>query len=259
MRSGSSSSRRHGGKYIGTTSRGKIWITRSEPGATRLADVLEQAGYGAWLGPVLQIEPLQLAPIDVAPNLVVVLSEHAAVFGQALPWRSWAAAGSQVFAVGERTAGALAPLGVSAISPNQSSSEGLLAELLPASTVAGQQVLLLAGEGGRDTLRQELTMRGANVQEMSLYRRVPTAQLAVPSDQIGGVCVSSGDGLLAAAELWAKSSSRVEMPVFVPSQRVVELARGIGWHNAYNCAGAGPAAVLETLATHYRVNAQAGD
>ena len=141
-------------------------------------------------------------------------------------------------------------LGVSALVPRQASSEGLLAEFLQTPAVAHRKVLLLAGVGGRDTLRQELTTSGADVAEMALYRRVAVDRLAVPASTIGAICVSSGDGLQAAYRLWQRCASRNDLPVYAPSARVVKLARGIGWHNAYNCGGAGSAAVLDALKAH---------
>lgn len=236
--------------------KGCLWLTRSQPGAQRLAEQLAGAGYASWSGPVLAIQrsPPVLAasawPLASA-ELVVVLSEHAVLHGQTLPWQGWAAAGTQVMAVGDRTAATLAQRGVVAQSPALSSSEGLLEELLPQALVQQRRVLLLAGYQGRDSLAQELRARGADVVELPLYRRVPVAELQVPVAKIGALVASSGDGMAAADQLWRAAGGVPTLPVFVPSVRVVELAKGFGWPNAYNCEGASPHRVVAALQSRY--------
>src|SRR5690606_1108339 len=84
-----------------------------------------------------------------------------------------AATGCDWFAVGAGSAAPLRAAGVSVPGPDQdATSEGLLA--LPAfAQVAGQRVLVIRGEGGRDVLRAGLVARGARVSFCELYRRVP--------------------------------------------------------------------------------------
>lgn len=239
---------------------GNLWLTRSQPGAQRLARQLADARFGSWVGSVLAIQrtPNQRTetvatgawPLASA-ELVVVLSEHAVLHGQTLPWQGWVAAGAQVMAVGDRTATALAQRGVVAQAPQRSSSEGLLAELLPQSLVHGRRVLLLAGHQGRDSLAQGLRARGAMVTELPLYQRVPVTDLNLPRRAIGALVVSSGDGMAAVDQLWRSAGGMPTLPVFVPSDRVLALAKGFGWLNAYNCEGASPNRVVATLQARY--------
>ena len=55
----------------------KVWITRSEPGASRLARVLSERGLEPVVAPMVGIEPLDVTP-PAAASVCVVLSEHAA-------------------------------------------------------------------------------------------------------------------------------------------------------------------------------------
>lgn len=236
--------------------KGHLWLTRSQPGAQRLAEELAGAGFASWTGSVLAIQRSQPVPQASAwplasAELVVVLSEHAVLHGQTLPWQGWAAAGAQIMAVGDRTAATLAQRGVVAQSPRFSSSEGLLEELLPQALVQQRRVLLLAGHQGRDSLSRELRARGADVVELPLYKRVPVAQLELPVAKIGALVASSGDGMEAADQLWRAAGGVPTLPVFLPSVRVVELAKGFGWPNAYNCEGAGPHRVIATLQSRF--------
>ena len=237
---------------------GRLWLTRSQPGAQRLAQQLAAAGFNSWVGPVLTIQRSTDVPQPgrnawplASAELVVVLSEHAVLHGQGLPWQAWVAAGTQIMAVGARTAAALAQRGVVAQAPRRSSSEGLLEELLPKARVQQRRVLLLAGHQGRDSLAQGLKARGASVVEWPLYRRVAVTKLQVPINTIGALVVSSGDGMAAADQLWRAAGGTPTLPVFVPSLRVVELAKGFGWPNAYNCEGASPQRVVATLQARY--------
>ena len=79
-------------------------------------------------------------------------------------------------AIGQGTVRALAAHGVhGCIAPEQRfDSEALLAlPELQAERVAGQRVLILRGDGGRELLAETLSARGALVDLVSCYRRLP--------------------------------------------------------------------------------------
>ena len=138
-----------------------VWITRSEPGASRLAARLEAAGYLPLTAPVMAIEPIAVSPPADPFDAAVFVSEQAVAPGLAALARAGVdPAEVQVFAVGPRTAKVLREHGISARYPEPASSEGLLG-LSELVEVSGRGVLLLCGEGGRDLLERELAGRGA--------------------------------------------------------------------------------------------------
>jgi len=106
-----------------------------------------------------------------------------------------------VAAVGEGTARALREFGIDRIHvPERFTSEGIL-ELPALAAVAGSQVIIFRGSGGRELLGQALSARGAHVEYAECYRRVrPDADADAlvrqwNDGQVQIVSVTSNDGL----------------------------------------------------------------
>ncbi len=217
----------------------RVWVTRSEPGASRLVEALESAGFEALAAPVLDIEPVAFQPPAGHFDLALFVSAAAARLAATLLRRCF----DQAYAVGQATAAELALCGVQAIIARTESSEGLLAEL-PA--VAGKRILLVAGIGGRDTLPRALAARQAEVARLAVYRRAPITPIIDPS-LLDCLVVSSGDGFRQAAQVWLAAAGPRDAPVLTPSKRVADMAQAIGMTNVTQTAGASPEAVLAGL------------
>ena len=221
-----------------------IWITRSEPGATALAQAVEAAGLKSFKAPVLRISPLAFAAPRRRFDAAIFLSAQGArLAAQAVQGRF-----DQAFAVGRRTRQALAELGVEAIAAEVESSEGLLA-VLP--EVKDQRILLVSGVGGRNLLGPSLERRGADVERLDVYRRTPVSP-SVDCAEIDAAVVSSGDGFRQAAQVWFEAGGAPELPVLVPSARVGALGSELGLANLVYCAGADSRAVLAALRSMQR-------
>jgi len=219
-----------------------LWLTRSEPGATRQAQELNARGYQTLVAPVLTIEPTgNPAPVEPA-DLVIFLSEHALECAADLVFTAEAA----VFAVGTRTQAALAAEGISAQVPEQHSSEGLL-QLPELQAVAGVRVVLVTGEGGRDLLAETLNRRGAEVCVYRSYRRRALTRVEPAVKNVSAIVVASGDGMQAVAVLWRGMGGRSDVPVLVPSARVAEIAAQLQFTCVIECAGADSHAILSGL------------
>ena len=79
----------------------------------------------------------------------------------------------RAYAIGDGTARALARLGVAATIPrDRSDSEGLLA-LPELENVRGRRIALVGAPGGRDVIAPALRRRGAKVEAVHVYRRIP--------------------------------------------------------------------------------------
>lgn len=157
-------------------------------------------------------------------------------------------AGSLV-AVGEGTARALRRRGATDVqAPTRMDSEGLLA--LPAmQQLRGLRVALVTAPGGRGMIAAQVRERGANLQRIDVYERLPLpvskatiARLqALPSPYV--VAISSGEALqtvlpyLPAALLqqWQQAAA------VAASERLAELATELGFHNVSLAAGPLPA------------------
>jgi uroporphyrinogen-III synthase len=237
--------------------RGSILVTRSQPGADRLVDALTSAGLDAIAIPMLAVEAVAQPDNRKALSelgdfaLVIFVSVHAVRFGVPLIDAHWPERprGPIWIAVGAATAAALQRRGISALVPKLESSDGILT-LLQTRRVAGQRALIVAGEGGREELQLELDRRGARVDRLEVYRRVPRCDggaLAGLRNRLAAVVISSADGGRAFAACWETVGGSHDVALVVPSARVAKVMRDLGFGVVTTSAGAGADAVIEAL------------
>ena len=243
----------------------RVLLTRPAEESAALAAALSEAGILSSSLPLLDIEPLPVTPEQQAIFgdlgrycAVIVVSKPAARLAvqqldQAWPQLSW-------FSVGAATAQVLADHGLCVHYPQTGDdSEALLQ--LPALREAiarpGARVLILRGEGGRELLAERLREQGASVDYLELYRRfLPTYDTGVLTrriqlERLNGLVVSSGQGFLHLQALAGPDWPQVaQLPLFVPSPRVYEMARAAGAEKVVDCRGASAAALLVALRSH---------
>jgi len=233
--------------------------------ADALCAAVQAAGYDVYHQPLLVLEGLPHTPAAQRRLLlelgryqhVIFISANAVQFGMALVEDCWPQlpVGLDWYAIGTATAAALGRFGINAITPgNAMTSEGLLA--VPAlQDVRGQSVLIVKGEGGRDTLTQELTGRGAAVDELACYSRSPPAlpagALAARLVQwnIDVIMLSSGEGFTNLLLLLSPSETLKlkHTALIVPSQRVARMAQESGFTRIVIADNATDAAMLRAL------------
>jgi uroporphyrinogen-III synthase len=240
----------------------RVLLTRPAEESATLAATLSEAGIYSSSLPLLDIEPLPITPERQAVLrdlgrycAVIVVSKPAARLAlqqldQARPHLRW-------FSVGAATAQVLADRGLDVHYPQTGDdSEALLQ--LPALREAiarpDARVLILRGEGGRELLAERLREQGASVDYLELYRRfLPAYDSGVLTQRIqlerlNGLVVSSGQGFLHLQALAGPDWPQVaQMPLFVPSPRVYEMARAAGAEKVVDCRGASAAALLVAL------------
>ena len=231
----------------------RVLVTRPQPANAQLATALRTAGYEVDQCPSLLLrgrEPSApaLARVHTA-DICVFVSVHAVQC--AWPWlQTRLPQHCRHFAIGPATAAALRAVGVTAEVPLESASAEQLLRLPQLQRVHGQRVLIVRGLGGLVLLADTLHERGAEVQLLEVYERVPLAAADLHSHWAPPDCiaVSSGEGLqalIAAADALAVPLRT--LPVLVPSKRVAALALELGVARVIVCAGAGDAAVLAAL------------
>ncbi|WP_028454083.1 uroporphyrinogen-III synthase [Chitinilyticum litopenaei] len=158
----------------------RIWVTRPAGQAAVLSALLQEAGAEVFALPLLEIhppenaQPLQAALAQLASyDLAIAVSPSAisAVLA-ALP-AGWPAT-LPLAVVGPGSLRSAQAAGIhNLVYPETSfDSEGLLA-IPRMNAVAGQRILLLRGNGGRDLLPDTLRARGASVEVVQAYRREP--------------------------------------------------------------------------------------
>ena len=215
----------------------RVLILRAARPGDPLAVGLRAAGAEVHCLPLLRIEPLAIdsgTPGGAADAIWIFVSRHAVRHGAAvLQAAGCEVAGHEVYAVGAATAAAVRDAwGCVARYPVEPTSEGLL-RLPGLHAVAGREVVIFRGAGGRDAVRAELAARGARVSYCEVYRRVAElrwvervrAELARP----GPLLAVAHSGAVVTALRALLGDASVPAPVLVPGQRVAAIARAAGF------------------------------
>ncbi len=214
-----------------------VLVTRPAAQAAELAAAIEGAGGTAIRFPAIEIQgrdpgivERELAALPPA-DIVFFASPNAVEFGLAA-----AAPGARLAAIGPATAAALRARGrtVDIRSPGGFDSEALLQE--PAlQDVRGRRVRIVRGDRGRELLASTLKERGAAVDYLSVYRRLPARHSEEELDALerlwrnGAVdivtvmSVETLDNLLTALPRYCVEALPAT-PLVTPSRRVIQTA-----------------------------------
>lgn len=238
----------------------RVLNTRPADRAAGLDQALTSAGFGVVNLPLLELEPLALeaAALPQVRELdryraVFVVSPTAARLGLRLLadwWPQWPVDLVWI-AVGEATARELRDEGLSPVSPEDETSEGVLALPVLRSLGDGDRVLVLRGEGGRNLVREWLTGRSVRVDYLDVYRRRLPAGAAARWREISAlarpdvVVLTSGESL----RHWREVAGAIGLaiPVLVVSKRLAELAAAAGCREVLLAPGASAPAVVSAL------------
>jgi uroporphyrinogen-III synthase len=243
----------------------RVLLTRPAEESTAVAALLAKSGIHSSCLPLLETEALpvtaeQRAVFGALPRYcaVIVVSKPAARLalqrlGDSVPPMPW-------FSVGAATAQILADHGLKVHYPATGDDSEALLELpalREAIALPGGRVLILRGEGGRELLAERLREQGASVDYLELYRRfLPVYEKGalmqrIQLERLNGLVVSSGQGFLhlhaSAGPDWPEVA---QLPLFVPSPRVYEMARAAGAEKVVDCRGASAAALLVALGSY---------
>lgn len=228
----------------------KVWITLTEPSASRLAVQLMSAGYPSVCEAVTEIALLSpnVTPLQKtdAPDLCIFLSQHAA--RQYLDQVYCAAHRKCKFlAIGPSTAEILKLSGLCVVEPEHASSEGLLACATVQNVKAHEHVWIFCGEDGRDILQKSLIKR-CHLNVVNLYRRNarPITNLSVVEADV--ILVGSTHGFTAAANSWRALGGSASVKFLVPSERVAAHGLELGFPEAINAQGMDTQSLLNALA-----------
>jgi uroporphyrinogen-III synthase len=242
-----------------------LLVTRPAGQGQALCETLEDMGFVVQQQPLMVLEPLeqlsaqskqQLLDLDLYRHIIFI-SANAVRYGLSCIDDYWPQlpVGQAWYAIGTSTAAGLAERGLNPISPGaQMSSEGLLA-LPELANVAGERVLIVKGDGGRETLKNVLSDRGARVDELACYRR--SAPLLEPGQlaakladwQVQLILISSGEGLQNMLALLSteESTNLRNVGLIVPSLRVEKMAREAGFTQVWRTANASDEAFVSFL------------
>lgn len=145
----------------------RIWITRTEPSASRLAHELGQYGYECIVEPILEIKPIVARTPNTSFDLVVYLSSHAVRHINTLKHGTIA-----TMAVGDHTAETLNDYKIPAQIPNVQTSEGLV-DFIKNHYQHASTALIISGMQSRPYLADTLRKLGMLVEKCEVYARQP--------------------------------------------------------------------------------------
>ncbi|APV49242.1 hypothetical protein BWI17_05830 [Betaproteobacteria bacterium GR16-43] len=158
-----------------------VVLTRPVGAANELELELSAAGARVIHFPALDVKPIDASPaLDAAlaglakQDMAIFVSANAARLGlealraRKIAWPRHVA----VAAIGEATAQALRNSGLpEAITPTERFDSEALLERPELQAVAGRNIIVFRGEGGRERLREGLESRGARVTYAECYKR----------------------------------------------------------------------------------------
>jgi uroporphyrinogen-III synthase len=186
----------------------RILLTRPEPDAQRTAAALRAQGHDVITAPLLRIEPIADAQIGAGPWAAVLITSANAAHAVTTHARVAPLRALPVFAVGRRSAEAMAAAGFADVTSADGNVSDL-ARLVAARLQPAASLLYLAGEDRSGDLAGDLRARGFAVETTMIYRAIAATSLPPATTQAlaGGI-----DGVL--------HVSRRSAEVFVDAARV---------------------------------------
>lgn len=240
-----------------------VLVTRPAAQADTLCQLIQQRGGKAFRFPTLEIHAADVPDAGMAKALacdwLIFTSTNAVDFAlKAFDGKMAHLQTVKLAAVGQATATALqnAGLQIACVPETEFNSEGLLAQ--PAmQQVAGQRIMIVRGVGGREKLAQTLRDRGAEVDYLEVYRRdrpvINNDQLVqtLRNGQLHAITITSGEALENLLAMLDKTTADLvrQQPLVVVSDRIRQLALGLGFEHITVSLQPSDAAILETLTT----------
>ncbi len=187
---------------------------------------------------------------------VIFVSPNAARIGAGWIDQYWPQlpVGVRWIGIGQQTCDALEQFGIHAWHAEGGfDSETLLADPSMQS-VATQRFLIVRADGGRDMLADTLSQRGARVDYAHIYRRVCPAhstdiiQSTIYAQPLSAILITSGQALQNLLTLSGSTDAGLaEIRIIVPSARLAELARSLGFTRIRVAQGPDDRSMVEAL------------
>ena len=230
-----------------------VLLTRPPGSNESLADLFRADGLSPVVRPLIELveKPVDREMKRISLGLdrydkIIFVSKSSVSFGLPLLgnyWPQWPIS-LEWFSVGPGTAQALSQYGVVASFPSLAGSEGLLA-LAGLQEVAGQQILIVRGAGGRELLGRSLGESGASVTYLETYRRLLLQHDFSNLLPYTVVVLTSAEILENFASLSGKSLRGYH--AVVPSSRLEEIARTYVFQGVTNASGASDKALYDAV------------
>jgi len=235
-----------------------VLITRPGEQGQALCQQLNAAGIKALHFPLLKISPgndfscirKSLANVDI----IIAVSQHAVTFSQQALNGEWPNTATYI-AIGQKTAHVLSKLSQQNVHyPDVADSEHLL-QLKQLKRTKNKNIIILRGNGGRELIYSTLLKRAAHVSYLEVYKRDSLAfdpnveLLNWQSNHIKQIVITSlGQLNHFVSQLTQPQTDWIfELRLFVPSQRIANQAKLLGFLDVINTGSASNKDLLAAL------------
>lgn len=241
----------------------RILITRPQQQAFNLIQLIKQHGGQAIPFPTLEILPIentntvkqQLENLKTYQWLIFVSANAVNFAVAANNGKIDSFKQPKIATVGKATAKALQDIGltVDLVPETGFNSEALLA-MQAFQQVQNQQILIVRGAGGRETLANELKKRGATVEYCEVYQRqipvidtLPVVDL-LKKQQLNYITITSAEALQnLLLMLEPYKYLLVNVALIVISERIKQIAQASGFKKIVVSSSPDDAAILNTM------------
>lgn len=248
----------------------RVLVTRPDPQHQTTCSAITGEGGAAFHFPLIKIEAIssdeaiqsiksKIENLDHY-QVLIFISNNAAYYGANWITEFWPQfpVGVQVVAVGPSTARKVSSeLNCTVVHSEQGASSENILDLDQLKEVAGKKIAIFRGIGGRELLAETLLSRGAEVDYFEVYQRTPadnsSEQLAstLVAENINVISVTSSESLHRLVDLINTSnladSVVKKIPLIVPSSRVAEIAKQLGFFAVKIAKGAEVEATINAL------------
>ena len=248
-----------------------ILVTRPAHQSEHLANLILQAGGNPILFPALEIvDVADLQPLNTLIDqldhfdLAIFISPNAVNKAMNLiRARRTLPVNLQIAAIGKGSAKVLVQYGVkNVITPQQRFDSEALLELPEMQAVSGKRIVVFRGDGGRELLGDHLRRRGAQLEYAECYRRqkphADNGKLLYlwARNELHVITVTSMEVLHNLFDLVGKLGQQwlKKTPVFVPHERIAEVAREMGLQHMF-VTEAGDEAMVAGIVTWQKLKA----
>ncbi|WP_394245387.1 uroporphyrinogen-III synthase [Vibrio astriarenae] len=244
-----------------------VLITRPDEPGKQLTQQLLEVGISAHHFPLISIcasTAIDHLQLDInCSDIIIAVSQYAVIYADKAI-SSWPKH-STYLAIGSKTAQQLEQVTQSKVyTPEIHESESFLTlpQLQP-STVKGKKVTILRGNGGRELIKERLSLRGADVEYREVYQRKnlyfdsKSTVKEWKDKQIKHVVITSNEQLNHLLSM-CKSDKQwlIERTLYVPSKRIATQAKALGFSKVICTHGASNPVISCALQAHIKENNQ---
>ena len=248
----------------------RVLVTRPDPQHEEICTAIREAGGSAFHFPLIRVEPIteehstqhiksRIKNLDQY-HILIFVSTNAVRYGA--HWITQCCEGvpihADVLAIGLGTARkASCELNCDVTNSGQGGNSERLLESEKLKDIQGKKIAIFRGQGGRELLNDTLRLRGADVDYIEVYKRLPANNTSAKllklqkEENINTYFITSAESLQRLNSLLEGSTQKEgalkKIPLIVPSVRVAKMAEHFGFMKVKVAMGVDIEATINAL------------